>query len=90
MGVSEGVAGQTVTLTAIFAGLAAPTIALIIGRTDRKHVMLTVTGLVIASNLLAALSWGFWSLLAARVIMGLAIGGFFALAGATIARLVSI
>lgn len=86
--VSEGVAGQTVTLTAIFAGLAAPTIALIIGHTDRKYVMLAVTGLVVISNLLAALSWGFWGLLGARVILGLAIGGFFALAGATIARLV--
>lgn len=88
LGISEGLAGQAVTLTAIFAGLAAPTVALIIGRADRKHVMLAVTGLVVVSNLLAALSWGFWSLLGARVILGLAIGGFFALAGATIARLV--
>ncbi|MBO9621541.1 MAG: MFS transporter [Sphingomonas sp.] len=89
LGVSEGVAGQTVTMTALFAGLAAPSITLIIGRTDRKYVMLAVTGLVVASNLLAVLSSGFWGLLGARVILGLAIGGFFALAGATIARLVA-
>src|SRR5262245_37558580 len=57
IGVSEGAAGQAVTLTAIFAGLAAPTVALVIGRLDRKLVMLALCGLVIASNIAAALAW---------------------------------
>lgn len=35
--VSEGLAGQTVTLAAIFAGFAAPTVALTIGRADRRY-----------------------------------------------------
>lgn len=89
IGVSEGAAGQAVTLTAIFAGLAAPTVALIIGRLDRKLIMLMLCALVIVSNIAAALAWSYWALLGARVILGVALGGFFALAGATIVRLVS-
>ena len=87
--VSEGAAGQAVTLTAIFAGLAAPTIALVIRRIDRKLVMLGLCLLVIASNVAAAAAATYWALLSARVLLGIAIGGFFALAGATVARLVS-
>lgn len=89
IGVSEGIAGQTVTLTAIFAGFAAPTVALVIGRVDRKLVMLALSTLVILSNIAAAAAWDYWALLGARVILGIALGGFFALAGATVARLVS-
>jgi MFS transporter, DHA1 family, purine ribonucleoside efflux pump len=89
LGVSEGAAGQAVTMTAIFAGLAAPTVALIVGRLDRKLVMLAMCGLVIASDLAVALATDYLVLLAARVLLGVAIGGFFALAGATVVRLVS-
>ncbi|MGH8431742.1 MAG: MFS transporter, partial [Solimonas sp.] len=89
IGVSEGAAGQAVTLTAIFAGLAAPTVTLVIGRLDRKLIMLALCVLVIASNIAAALAWDYWALLGARIILGVALGGFFALAGATIVRLVS-
>lgn len=89
IGVSEGAAGQAVTLTAIFAGVAAPTVALVIGRLDRKLVMLLLCALVVASNIAAALAWGYWALLGARVVLGIALGGFFALAGATVVRIVS-
>jgi DHA1 family purine ribonucleoside efflux pump-like MFS transporter len=89
IGVTEGVAGQVVTLTAIFAGLAAPTVALIIGRLDRKPITLALCALVIISNIAAALAWNYWVLLGARVVLGAALGGFFALVGATIVRLVS-
>lgn len=90
LGVTEGAAGQAVTLTAIFAGIAAPTVALIIGRVDRKLVNLALCLLVIASNIAVALTSDYLVLLAARTFLGIAIGGFFALAGATVVRLVSI
>jgi DHA1 family purine ribonucleoside efflux pump-like MFS transporter len=89
LGITEGVAGQAVTLTAIFAGIAAPTVALIIGRLDRKLVNLTLCMLVIASNIAVALTSDYFVLLAARSLLGIAIGGFFALAGATVVRIVS-
>ena len=89
LGVTEGAAGQAVTLTALFAGIAAPTVALIIGRVDRKLINLLLCVLVIASNIAVALTSNYFVLLAARTLLGAAIGGFFALAGATVVRLVS-
>jgi DHA1 family purine ribonucleoside efflux pump-like MFS transporter len=89
LGVTEGAAGQAVTLTALFAGIAAPTVALIIGRLDRKLINLTLCALVIASNIAVAVTSDYFVLLAARMLLGVAIGGFFALAGATVVRLVT-
>lgn len=89
LGVTEGAAGQAVTLTAIFAGIAAPTVALIIGRVDRKLINLLLCALVVASNIAVAITSDFLVLLAARTLLGIAIGGFFALAGATVVRLVT-
>jgi DHA1 family purine ribonucleoside efflux pump-like MFS transporter len=90
LGVTEGAAGQAVTLTALFAGIAAPTVALIIGRLDRKLINLALCVLVIASNIAVAFTSDYFVLLAARMLLGVAIGGFFALAGATVVRLVTI
>lgn len=89
LGVTEGAAGQAVTLTALFAGIAAPTMALIIGRLDRKLINLVLCVLVIASNVAVAFTSDYLVLLAARMLLGIAIGGFFALAGATVVRLVT-
>lgn len=90
LGVTEGAAGQAVTLTALFAGIAAPTVALIVGRVDRKLINLTLCALVVASNIAVSITSEFSVLLAARMLLGIAIGGFFALAGATVVRLVTI
>ncbi len=89
LGISEGAAGQAVALTALFAGIAAPTVALIIGRLDRKLINLALCALVIASNIAVAFTSDYFVLLAARLLLGIAIGGFFALAGATVVRLVT-
>ncbi|YBV94649.1 MFS transporter (plasmid) [Phyllobacteriaceae bacterium JZ32] len=90
LGVTEGAAGQAVTLTALFAGIAAPAVALIIGRLDRKLVNLALCALVIASNIAVAFTSDYFMLLVARMLLGVAIGGFFALAGATVVRLVTL
>ncbi|MGQ2903323.1 MAG: MFS transporter [Neoaquamicrobium sediminum] len=90
LGVTEGAAGQAVTLTALFAGIAAPTVALIVGRVDRKLINLTLCALVVASNIAVSITSEFSVLLAARMLLGIAIGGFFALAGATVVRVVTI
>ncbi|OHV82768.1 MFS transporter [Rhizobium sp. LCM 4573] len=90
LGVTEGAAGQAVTLTALFAGIAAPTVALVIGRLDRKLINLALCTLVIASNTAVTFTSDYFVLLVARMLLGVAIGGFFALAGATVVRLVTI
>ncbi|WP_395541402.1 hypothetical protein [Neotabrizicola sp. sgz301269] len=73
-----------------FFGIAAPTVALVIGRLDRKLVNLALCALLIASNIAVALTSEYFVLLAARMPLGIAIGGFFTLAVATVVHLVTL
>lgn len=88
LGVSEGLAGQAVTVTAVvalFSGLLVPGLT---RRFDRRHVLLGFTLLMIASNLLVALSSNLTVLLLMRVLLGIALGGFWSMAAAVAMRLV--
>jgi DHA1 family purine ribonucleoside efflux pump-like MFS transporter len=88
LGISEGAAGQTVTATAVVAAIAAPALAIVTKRIDRRLVMWGLMTLLVLSNLLAAFAWSLPVLLAARVILGVALGGFWSMSGAIAMRLV--
>lgn len=88
LGVSEGVAGQAVTATAVVGAIAAPTMAIITRRMDRRLVMWMLSSFLIVSNLLAAFASSLPMLLIARVILGVALGGFWAMSAAMALRLV--
>ena len=88
LSVSEGVAGQTVTATALIAAVAAPSIPLLTRRIDRKYVMVALTLLLVLSNGLAAMAGSLTVLLIARVMLGVALGGFWSMAAALAMRLV--
>lgn len=88
LSISEGAAGQTVTATALIGAVAAPSIPLLTRRLDRKHVMLALTTLLVLSNLIAVTADSLWPLLAARVMLGVALGGFWSMAAALAMRLV--
>lgn len=88
LGVSEALAGQAVTVTAVvalFAGLLVPRLTRSI---DRRLVLLSFTGLMILSNALVALSSSMGVLLVMRVLLGVALGGFWSMAAAVAMRLV--
>lgn len=88
LGIPEGLAGQAVTVTAVaalFAGLLVPRLT---RRFDRRVVLLAFTLLMIASNLLVALSSSLTVLLAMRILLGIALGGFWSMAAAVAMRLV--
>lgn len=88
LGVSEALAGQSVTVTAIvalFSGLLVPGLT---RNMDRRTVLLGFTLLMIASNLLVALSPNLTVLLLMRVLLGIAIGGFWSMVAAVAMRLV--
>lgn len=87
LAVSEGAAGQTVTATAVVAAIAAPMLALVTRNIDRRHVLWTLMVLLVLSNLLAAFAWSLPALLAARVVLGVALGGFWSMSGAIAMRL---
>src|SRR5690242_1688233 len=82
LGVSDGAAGQAVTATAVIAGLAGPAIVIGTGRVDRRLVVWSLTVLLILSNILAAFAGSLTVLLIARTTLGVALGGFWALAAA--------
>jgi predicted MFS family arabinose efflux permease len=88
LGVSEGVAGQTVTATALMGALTAPTLGALLPRVDRRTVVLGLTGLSIVSNLLVAVAPGYVAVLLARLLLGITIAGFWAMALAVTSQLV--
>lgn len=88
LSITEGVAGQTVTATALIGAIAAPSIPLLTRRIDRKYVMISLTLLLVLSNGLAATADSLWTLLIARVLLGVALGGFWSMAAALAMRLV--
>ncbi|MBD8474819.1 MFS transporter [Pseudomonas sp. CFBP 8770] len=88
LGVSEALAGQAVTVTAVvalFAGLLVPGLTRSI---DRRWVLLGFSTLMVASNLLVAVSSSFAVLLSMRILLGVALGGFWSMAAAVAMRLV--
>jgi predicted MFS family arabinose efflux permease len=88
LGISAGAAGQAVTATALVGAVAAPSIPLLTRRLDRKWVMLALTTLLVLSNAIAASAGSLAVLLAARVLLGVALGGFWSMAAALAMRLV--
>jgi predicted MFS family arabinose efflux permease len=86
--ISDGAAGQAVTATAIVGAIAGLTLAILTKAIDRRLVLWTFTLLLILSNLLAATATGLTTLLLARVVLGIALGGFWSMAGALAMRLV--
>ncbi|MGY2237186.1 MFS transporter [Pseudomonas gingeri] len=89
LGISEGSAGLAVTATALLGFLAAPITAMSIGKADRRLVLLGFTVLLIISSVMAAMATSFAVLLLARVVLGIGVGGFWAISVTAAARLVA-
>ncbi|MFZ6646550.1 MFS transporter [Undibacterium sp. TJN25] len=88
LGITEGTAGLAVTATAILGFIAAPITAIAIGKIDRKRVLLGLTLLLIISSIMSWQAESFAVLLVARIILGIAIGGFWAISITAAAKLV--
>ena len=86
--VTEGMAGQTVTATAAVALVTSLFISVVTRSTDRRHVLLAFSVLLVGSNLLVAFAPNLTVVLLGRVLLGMAIGGFWTMSAATAMRLV--
>jgi predicted MFS family arabinose efflux permease len=89
LGITDGVAGLMVTVPGIVAAVAAPAIMLGAGRMNRRHLLLLLTLLQVVSNLVSAFAPSLVIMLLGRALLGVALGGFWAVAIAVAARLVS-
>jgi predicted MFS family arabinose efflux permease len=85
---TDGMAGQAISVSGLFAVVASLLIAGVAARLDRRHVLMGLTSIMLASLVLIASAPNFIVLMLARALLGIAIGGFWALATATIMRLV--
>ncbi|MEU7582460.1 MFS transporter [Streptomyces sp. NPDC041068] len=86
--VSDGTAGLTVTLPGVVAALAALLLPVAVRRADRRTVLCVLMALLAAANVASALAPAFGVLLGARVLVGVCIGGVWAIAAGLGVRLV--
>ncbi|WP_337063436.1 MFS transporter [Raoultella ornithinolytica] len=88
LGVSEGMAGQAVTATALVALATGLLITPATKNIDRRWVLMFFSVLQIVSSLMVAFATSLEFLLLGRLLLGIAIGGFWSMSTATAMRLV--
>lgn len=87
LGASVGHTGQAVSISGLFAVIASLGVSTVAGRLNRKWVLVGLTGLMGVSLVLVAAAPNFEVLMIGRAVLGLCIGGFWALATSVIMRL---
>ena len=88
LNITEGQAGQSITASGLFGLLTSLFLTTIIGKTDRKTVMLFFTFLMGISGLMVAFAPNTTIFMLGRVLLGICIGGFWGMSAATAMRLV--
>lgn len=88
LGVTEGLAGQGIAISGIFAVLTSLTISTISGNLNRKYLLLGMTILMAMSGSVIALASSYLVYMVGRALIGIAIGGFWSMSAATAIRLV--
>jgi predicted MFS family arabinose efflux permease len=86
--VSEGAAGQSISVTALIALFSSLFIGILTRKIDRRWVLLSFSVLQVVSNLLVAFAPTFFILMVGRVLLGVAVGGFWAMSIPITMRLV--
>lgn len=79
LGVTEGVVGLSVSVTAFTALLAAVGLSAVFPRQDRRSLLVALTVLAVVSNVVVALAPNIVLLLVARLLLGFAIGGYWSM-----------
>ncbi|MFG6402652.1 MULTISPECIES: MFS transporter [unclassified Microbacterium] len=89
LGVSIGVAGLMVVVTGLAAAVAAPVITVASSRLDRKVVLIGLSAVLVVADVVGATAGAFPVLLLSRVLLGVALGGFWAVGLGVAPRLVA-
>jgi predicted MFS family arabinose efflux permease len=86
--ISEGQAGQAISVSGAFALATSLFIAPLAGRLDRKLLLAGLTLMMIVSGTVAAFAPNYTVFMIGRAFIGVAIGGFWSMSAATAMRLV--
>ena len=88
LGVTEGVVGLSVSVTALTALLTALGLSSLFPRTDRRTLLVVLALGAVVSNVLVAVAPSIGVLMAARLLLGAALGGYWSMSLVIAARLV--
>ncbi len=86
--ITEGRAGQSISISGFFALLTSLFISVVIGRTDRRRIVLLFTALAIVSGCTVTLAPNCTVLMVGRAFLGVSVGGFWSVSAAIVMRLV--
>jgi MFS transporter, DHA1 family, inner membrane transport protein len=87
--ITEGQAGNLITAYALTIVVAGPILTLWLARFEKRNVLIGLTTLFIAGNLIGAVTTDYSVLLISRVIAGMAQGPFFGIGAVVATKLVS-
>ncbi|KTC51109.1 transcriptional regulator [Pseudomonas fluorescens ABAC62] len=88
LGITQGQAGQGISVSGLFALLTSLVIAAVAARVERKRLLVALTLLMIVSGTVVAFAPNYLVFMFGRALIGVAIGGFWSLSAATAMRLV--
>src|SRR3982750_2522033 len=85
---TEGHVGQAISVSGIFAVLTSLFISSATRQIDRRSLLLSLTGVMIASGLMVGFAPNAAVFMAGRALIGVVVGGFWSMSAATVMRLV--
>ncbi len=89
LGISEGQAGQAISISGLFAVVTSLFGNTLLSRWDRRAAVVLYTAVLVVSGLAVTLAPNYLVFMAGRALIGISIGGFWSLSTAILARLVS-
>ena len=89
LGITEGQAGQAISISGFFAVLTSLFGNGLLARFDRRTVVFIYTGVLVLSGLAVTFAPNYLVFMAGRALIGVSIGGFWSLSTAILARLVT-
>ena len=87
--VSEGMAGQAISVSGAAAVLTSLSIFSLTGRMNRKTILLWMTGLMALSDAVIGSAQSYPVYMLGRALIGVSVGGFWSISAATAIRLVA-
>ncbi len=88
LGISSGSAGLLISVPALLAAVFAPLVVIAAGGINRRRILCGLLILLVAANTASALAPNMHWMLAARLLVGVCMGGIWAIAGGLATRLV--
>ncbi|KQM98451.1 MFS transporter [Sphingomonas sp. Leaf226] len=88
LNLTEGKAGQAISISGLFAVITSLSLSSVLGKTDRRIVLLVLTSLLVVSGAIVAFAPTYLVFMAGRALLGIAIGGFWSMWAALAMRLV--